>query len=85
MRLLTTAVRYWVAYPGEVDGEIAAAEAEEEAAEQTWLRSRSHNRPCRATQRYRQDPVGPKWHSLHRAKPDTRPALGQGTVSLNSC
>ena len=38
LRLLTTAVRYWAAYPGEVDAEIAAADAAEEAAEQAWLR-----------------------------------------------
>lgn len=37
-RLLTTAIRYWAAYPAEVDAEIAAAEAAEEAAEQAWLR-----------------------------------------------
>lgn len=40
MRLLTTAVRYWAAYPDEVDAEIASAEAAEEAAEQSWLRER---------------------------------------------
>ena len=40
LRLLTTAVRYWAAYPGEVDAEIAAAEVAEEAAEQAWLRER---------------------------------------------
>jgi hypothetical protein len=40
LRLLTTAVRYWAAYPGEVDAEIAAADAAEEAAEQAWLRER---------------------------------------------
>jgi hypothetical protein len=40
LRLLTTAVRYWAAYPGEVDAEIAAAEVVEEAAEQAWLRER---------------------------------------------
>ena len=40
LRLLTTAVRYWAAYPGEVDAEITAAEAAEEAAEQAWLRER---------------------------------------------
>jgi hypothetical protein len=38
MRLLTTAVRYWAAYPGEVNAEIAAAEAAEDAAEQAWSR-----------------------------------------------
>jgi len=40
LRLVTTAVRYWAAYPGEVDAEIAAAEAAEDAAEQAWLRER---------------------------------------------
>lgn len=40
LRLLTTAVRYWAAYPGEVDAEIAAADAAEEAAERAWLRER---------------------------------------------
>ena len=40
LRLVTTAVRYWAAYPSEVDAEIAAAEAAEEAAEQAWLRER---------------------------------------------
>ena len=39
-RLLSTAVRYWAAYPAEIDAEIAAAEAAEEAAEQAWLRER---------------------------------------------
>ncbi len=38
LRLVTTAIRYWAAYPGEVDAEIAAADAAEEAAEQAWLR-----------------------------------------------
>lgn len=37
---MTTAVRYWAAYPSEVDAEISAAEAAEEAAEQAWLRER---------------------------------------------
>ena len=40
LRLVTTAVRYWAGYPGEVDAEIAAAEAAEDAAEQAWLRER---------------------------------------------
>src|SRR5579859_4396690 len=40
VRLLSTAVRYWAAYPDEVDAEIAAADAAEEAAEQGWLRER---------------------------------------------
>lgn len=39
-RLVTTAVRYWAAYPGEVDAEIAAADAAEEAAGQAWQRER---------------------------------------------
>ena len=40
LRLVTTAVRYWAAYPDEVDAEITAADAAEEAAEQAWLRER---------------------------------------------
>ncbi len=40
LRLLGTAVRYWAAYPDEVDAEIAAADAAEQAAEQAWLRER---------------------------------------------
>lgn len=40
IRLLSTAVRYWAAYPDEVDSEIATADAAEEAAEQAWLRER---------------------------------------------
>ena len=40
LRLLTTAVRYWAAYPGEVDAEIATADTAEEVAEQAWLRER---------------------------------------------
>jgi hypothetical protein len=40
LRLITTAVRYWAAYPAEVDAEIAAAGVAEEAAEQAWLRER---------------------------------------------
>ena len=40
LRLLTTAVRYWAAYPGEIDAEIAAADTAEEIAEQAWLRER---------------------------------------------
>lgn len=39
-RLMSTAVRYWAAYPDEVDAEITAADAAEEAAEQAWLRER---------------------------------------------
>ena len=37
---MNTAVRYWAAYPSEVDAEIAAADAAQEAAEQAWLRER---------------------------------------------
>jgi hypothetical protein len=33
-RLLSTAVRYWAAYPEEIDAEIAVANAAEDAAEQ---------------------------------------------------
>lgn len=40
IRLLSTAVRYWAAYPDEVDAEITVAEKAEEAAEQAWLRER---------------------------------------------
>lgn len=40
LRLLGTAVRYWAAYPDEVDAEIAAADTAEDAAEQAWLRER---------------------------------------------
>jgi hypothetical protein len=40
LRLVDTAVRYWASYPGEVDAEIVAAAATEEAAEQAWLRER---------------------------------------------
>jgi hypothetical protein len=40
VRLLSTAVRYWAAYPEEVEAEIATADAAEEAAEQAWLRER---------------------------------------------
>lgn len=39
-RLVNTAIRYWAAYPTEVDAEIAAADAAEDAAEQAWLRER---------------------------------------------
>ncbi|HEY3732365.1 MAG TPA: hypothetical protein VGL63_00440 [Streptosporangiaceae bacterium] len=38
--VLDIAVRYWAAYPDEVDSEIAAADSAEEAAEQAWLRER---------------------------------------------
>jgi hypothetical protein len=39
-RLLSTAVRYWAAYPEEIDAEIAASEVAEEAAQQAWSRER---------------------------------------------
>ena len=39
-RLLSTAVRYWAAYPEEIDAEIAVADTAEEAAEQAWRRER---------------------------------------------
>jgi hypothetical protein len=39
-RSITVAVRYWASYPDEVDAEIAAAEAAEDAAEQAWRRER---------------------------------------------
>jgi hypothetical protein len=38
LRLVRAAVRYWASYPGEVDAEIAAADAAECAAEQAWRR-----------------------------------------------
>jgi hypothetical protein len=38
LRLLRTALRYWAAYPDEVDAEIAAADAAELAAERAWRR-----------------------------------------------
>jgi hypothetical protein len=37
---IRAAVRYWASYPHEVDAEIAAAEAAEDAAEQAWHRER---------------------------------------------
>jgi hypothetical protein len=40
LRLVSTAVRYWAAYPDEVDAEIAAADAADDAAQQAWLRER---------------------------------------------
>lgn len=40
IRLLNTAVRYWAGYPDEVEAEIVAADAAEDAAEQAWLRER---------------------------------------------
>jgi len=40
LRLVRTAVRYWASYPEEVDSEIDAAAAAEDAAEQAWQRER---------------------------------------------
>jgi hypothetical protein len=39
-RLIRVAVRYWASYPDEVDAEIAAAEAADDAAEDVWRRER---------------------------------------------
>lgn len=39
-RLTRVAVRYWASYPEDIDAEISAAEAAEEAAEDTWRRER---------------------------------------------
>jgi hypothetical protein len=39
-RLIRVAVRYWASYPDEVDAEIAAAEAADDAAEGAWRRER---------------------------------------------
>ncbi|HUJ07808.1 MAG TPA: hypothetical protein VLX31_17010 [Streptosporangiaceae bacterium] len=38
--LLSIAVRYWAAYPDEVNAEVAVADAAEDTAEQAWLRER---------------------------------------------
>jgi len=40
VRLIGVAVRYWASYPDEVDAEIAAAEAADDAAEDAWRRER---------------------------------------------
>jgi hypothetical protein len=40
VRLIRTAVHYWASYPDEVDAEIAAAEAADDAAEDAWRRER---------------------------------------------
>ena len=40
-RLIRAAVRYWASYPGDIDAEITAAEAAEEAAEEPWRRERA--------------------------------------------
>ena len=39
-RSLRIAIRYWASYPDEIDTEIAAADAADEAAEQAWRRER---------------------------------------------
>lgn len=38
VRLVSAAVRYWASYPEEIDAEIAAADAAEQAAETAWQR-----------------------------------------------
>jgi hypothetical protein len=38
MRLLRGALRYWAAYPDEVDAEITVADRAEQAAEHAWQR-----------------------------------------------
>lgn len=40
VRLLRITIRYWASYPGEIDTEIAAAQAAEAAAEDAWRRER---------------------------------------------
>jgi hypothetical protein len=40
VRLIRVAVRYWASYPDEIDAEIAAAEAADDAAEGAWRRER---------------------------------------------
>ena len=40
LRLVRTAVRYWAAYPDEIDAEIDTAAAAERTVEQTWVRER---------------------------------------------
>jgi hypothetical protein len=40
VRLIRVAVRYWASYPDEIDAEIAAAEAADDAVEGTWRRER---------------------------------------------
>ena len=40
IRSLRIAIRYWASCPGEIDAEIAAAAAAEDAAEQAWRRER---------------------------------------------
>ena len=40
VRLILVAVRYWASYPGDIDAEITAAQAAEDAAEDAWQRER---------------------------------------------
>lgn len=40
VRLIRVAVRYWASYPDEIDAEIAAAEAADDAVEGAWRRER---------------------------------------------
>jgi hypothetical protein len=40
VRLLRVAIRYWASYPDEIDAEIMAANAADEAAEEAWRRER---------------------------------------------
>ncbi len=40
LRLVRAAVRYWASYPGEIDAEITAADAAEDAAARAWQRER---------------------------------------------
>lgn len=40
LRLVRTAVTYWASYPDEIDAEVAAASAAEDAAESAWHRER---------------------------------------------
>jgi hypothetical protein len=39
-RQIRVAIQYWASYPDEVDAEIAAADAADEAAEEAWRRER---------------------------------------------
>lgn len=40
VRRIRVAVRYWASYPDEIEAEIAAAEAADDAAEEAWRRER---------------------------------------------
>jgi hypothetical protein len=40
VRLIRVAIRYWASYPDEIEAEIAAAEAADDAAEEAWRRER---------------------------------------------